>query len=264
MLGVIDSGLGGLSVYQRIRQRLPQEEIIYLADQANSPLGVRPSGELAGFFQRYVDRLQDFGVDAIAMGSNTLCAISREHGWPSSGVPIIDMIQPTARAVVGLGKKRIGVIATLATARSGVYGAAIRELSPHAEIREVAASELVGFVEAGLIRDDKVMGSLKTAKSKFSDPIEVLVLGCTHFTWLDRAIAEVFGSGVELLDPADVVASEVAASLPASHEGVPEKRGATRFMTTGDAQLFARNIVSLIGPLRDKDTVIKAAGISLD
>jgi glutamate racemase len=263
VLGILDSGLGGLTVLQSIRKVLPAEDIIYFADQHNSPLGTRPSAELARLFQCYVDRLQEMGVDGIAMGSNTLCAVARDHGWPAKSVPIIDMIEPTARTVAALGKKRVGVLATEATVKSGVYGDAIRDTLPGANVQEVAASELVGYVEQGIIEGAQVQGSLRAAFSKFPDEIDLLVLGCTHFPWLHRSIREVFTGEVELLDPADPVAREVVTSRAARHGGRQTSSGTTRFMTTGDAKSFERNIEKLLGPLHESDVVVQVEPVGV-
>jgi glutamate racemase len=263
VLGVLDSGVGGLTVLQRIREKMPGESLVYFADQANSPLGVRPAAELSLFFRSYVARLQDMDVDGIAMGSNTLCAIARDHGWPASSVPIIDMIEPTARAVAATGKKKVGVLATSATVRSGVYGAAIRTALAGADVQEVAASELVEYVEQGLKEGEGVTESLRAAFSRFSDPIDLLVLGCTHFPWIQDAIRAVFGREVELLDPAHAVAREVAL-----HRGEPicserSAPGLIRFMTTGDVRKFEQNIKMLIGPLRKGDVVVQAEAVCI-
>lgn len=263
VFGVIDSGLGGLTVLQRIREKVPRENLVYFADQANSPLGVRTSAELSLFFSVLCCPTSNMDVDGIAMGSNTLCAIARDHGWPSSSVPIIDMIEPTARAVAATEKKKIGVLATSATVRSGVYGSAIRTALPGANVQEVAASELVEYVENGLNEAESITESLRAAFAKFIDPIDLLVLGCTHFPWLQDSILDVFGRKVELLDPAHAVACEVALHCTEPIGSERSDPGVTRFMTTGDVRVFEKNIKALIGPLREGDEVVQAEPVCI-
>ncbi len=173
------------------------------------------------------------------------------------------MIQPTASAVAETGKRNVGVIATGATVRSGVYGQAIREAFPAAIVQEVAASELVDLVEAGFTQGGKVLSSLRRVLATFSAPIDLLVLGCTHFTWLDQAIAEVFGPEVMLLDPADIVSGKVTAIRGPAVESVATTRGITRFMTTGDVAPFKQNIESLMGPLHTNDTVVQTHKVDI-
>lgn len=259
MLGILDSGLGGLTVLQRVRAHFPEEDLVYFADQANSPLGIRASTELTRLFQHYVDELHDLGVEGIVMGSNTLCAIAREHGWPSATVPIVDLIEPVAHAVAASGTRNVGVLATSATVQSGVYGNVIHAAMPGVNVQEVAASDLVSLVEAGCIGGEPVIASLRDAKEKFGNRIDLLVLGCTHFSWLHDAISEVFGADVSLLDPADSVIHEIKAvreKLPGGKQRESNRQGSTRFMTTGDAYFFERCIEKLIGPLDIGATVI--------
>lgn len=258
MLGILDSGVGGLTVLQAFRRQFPQEDFFYFADQANSPLGTRPAPVLAQLFQQYVDRLQAAGVAGIAMGSNTLCAISREHGWPAAQVPIIDMIAPAVQAVIASGAQNIGVLATQATVVSGVYGNAIRYALPQARVQEVAASELVPCVEAGSVAGKEVEAILTRAQAEFAGELDLLVLGCTHFPWLNNTLSHVFGLTVQLVDPALAMVSQTIALM--QNEGA---NGKVIFQTTGDPYLFRQQIECLIGPLNKWDTVTQAEAVTL-
>ncbi|MBD5606605.1 MAG: aspartate/glutamate racemase family protein, partial [Candidatus Eremiobacteraeota bacterium] len=108
----------------RVRALLPHEDIVFLADQAHVPYGDRRADDLEALLARNVAYLAEAGVDAIVMGCNTTCAVAAERGWPDAGRPILDLIAAAADAVADSGARRVGVLATTATARSGAYGAA--------------------------------------------------------------------------------------------------------------------------------------------
>ncbi|MDQ2857741.1 MAG: aspartate/glutamate racemase family protein, partial [Candidatus Eremiobacteraeota bacterium] len=106
---------------RNVRRRLPLEDIVYLADQAHVPYGERSEDELARLLASNVGFLEHAGAGAIVMGCNTSCAVAAKRGWPPASVPIFDLIVAAAGAVRACGARRVGVIATTATARSGAY-----------------------------------------------------------------------------------------------------------------------------------------------
>ncbi|MBD5654764.1 MAG: aspartate/glutamate racemase family protein, partial [Candidatus Eremiobacteraeota bacterium] len=96
MLGIFDSGLGGLTVLRHVRARLPNEDIVYLADQAHVPYGDRNEDDLVQLLAHNVAILESDGVDVIVMGCNTTCAVAAVRGWPAARVPILDLIAAAA------------------------------------------------------------------------------------------------------------------------------------------------------------------------
>ena len=108
MIGLFDSGLGGLTVIKRIRERLPHADIVFFADQANVPYGDRDAEELHGLLAANLARLDDFGADAIVMACNTSCAIAERYGWPSTRAPVLDLIDSAATAAQRAGIPPVG------------------------------------------------------------------------------------------------------------------------------------------------------------
>jgi glutamate racemase len=242
ILGIFDSGLGGLTVVRRVRALLPHVDIVFLADQAHVPYGDRTADDLAGLLAQNVAYLTAAGADAIVMGCNTTCAVAAERGWPDAGMPILDLIDAAAEAVVVSGARRVGVLATAATTRSGAYGNAIRARDPATYVEELAAPRLVPLVEAGTLSGPLARDAVADAVAGFSS-IDALVLACTHYPLLDDEFAAVLGANVVRIDPA-VAQAERAAAFVRNHGG-DTGTGRTRYVTTGALAPFERALGSL-------------------
>ncbi|MDQ6826647.1 MAG: glutamate racemase [Candidatus Eremiobacteraeota bacterium] len=259
MLGLFDSGLGGLTVVRRVRDLLPSEDLLFFADQAHVPYGDRDPHELAGLLEQNVRWLNRCGASAIVMACNTSCAIASQFGWPRSAIPILDLIDSAARAAKELDYDRIGVIATSATVRSGGYGKAIRRLNPEATVEEVAAPELVPLVEAGEIGGERARRAVARACEKFSSSIQALILACTHYPVLDRHFADALGERVVRIDPA-VVQARRAVDLVRTTRRQDGGMGNVRYVTNGDLQAFRSSVMALMGELApDVESVATAA-----
>jgi glutamate racemase len=249
MLGIFDSGLGGLTVLRHVREQLPDEDLVYFADQAHVPYGDRSVEELRAYLADAVTYLEKQGVDAIVMGCNTSCAVAAQFGYPPAKAPILDLIEAAARNVVESGAARVGVLATAATVRSGAYGNAIRRLAPHVVVEEVAAPALVPLVEAGKRRGTEVRAAVAEACGRFRESLDVIVLACTHYPLLDEEFAAVLGGGVRRIDPSFAQAKRAVAFV----RGNPGKKGAgrTRYSTSGDLAAFRANVAAIVGSSED-------------
>jgi glutamate racemase len=253
MLGIFDSGLGGLTVLRHLRARLPGEDVVYFADQAHVPYGDRDDADLARLLEANVASLRAAGADAIVMGCNTSCAVAARRGWPEAGIPILDIIAAAADATAASGARRIGVVATTATARSGAYGSALRARDATLDVQEVGAPELVPLVEAGTTSGPVALAAVREALAAFVRPLDAVVLACTHYPLLDDAFAEVLGPGVLRVDPA-LAQAERAAALVRARAFAPG-RGRTRYLTTGALAPFRRALERIVGPLGPHDEV---------
>jgi glutamate racemase len=260
VIGIFDSGLGGLTVLRRVRAELPAEPLLYFADQAHVPYGDRSEADLQGLLRRNVAYLEAQGADFIVMGCNTSCAVGRRYGWPPAGVPILDLIDAAAEAVAAAGARRVGVIATSATANSGEYGAAIRARVPGAEVQEVGAPELVPLVEAGKVTGPAARDAVHRACAPFARPLDMLVLACTHFPLLDEHFESAFGPGLPRLDPAVAQAARAIAFARGRAprlELSPLPPARTRFVTNGALPAFAAAVRRIVGPLQETEQTEK-------
>lgn len=237
MIGVFDSGLGGLTILRRLRARMPTYDFLYLADQAHVPYGDRTADELERFLRDNVAYLNAAAVDAIVVGCNTSCGVAADRGWPPSDAPILDLIESAAVAVERSGARRVGVLATTATVRSRAYTRAIRRRVADATVEEVAAPALVPLVEAG-VRGPQALAAVRAACEPFSAQMDALVLACTHFPLLESSFAQLYGDRVRRIDPA-VTHAELAEAL-VRECGFAPGSGKTRYVTTGnDPAAFA-------------------------
>lgn len=245
MIGLFDSGLGGLTVLARLRERLPSADLIFFADQANVPYGDRTHGELLQILRANLARFDQYGVDAIVMACNTSCAIAERYGWPSSRAPVLDLIESAAIAVERGGYLRVGVVATAATVGAGSYGRTLRARIGGIDVVEVPAPALVPLVEAGLTSGDEARNAVTEVCGHLPLDLDALVYGCTHYPVLEAHFKSILGSEVALIDPAIVQAQRAAELLGNRARG----SGETVYVTSGDDALFRAGVARILGCL---------------
>jgi glutamate racemase len=242
VIGLFDSGLGGLTVLARLRERLPSADMIFFADQANVPYGDRTHGELLQLLRANLARFDEYGVDAIVMACNTSCAIAERYGWPNSRAPLLDLIDSAAIAVERGGFTRVGVVATAATVGAGSYGRTLRKRIGGIDVVEVPAPALVPLVEAGETEGERPRAAVAEVCTHLPLDLDALVYGCTHYPVLESHFRAALGDGVALVDPAIVQAERAAELIGARANGT----GATTYVTSGDDEAFARSVARLM------------------
>jgi len=249
-IGVFDSGLGGLSVVRELRRRLPGEDLLYFADCAYCPYGIRSPEEIRERSELVVRRLIDGGAKAVVVACNTASAMAISHlreVFPD--MPMIGL-EPAVKPAVAM--TRSGKVGVLATPRT-VTGARLRWLiETHAggiEVHRVAATGLVELVEAGVLRGDQVTAALRPLLDPMLEVgVDVVVLGCTHYPFLRDAIQEYAGRDVRVIDSGEAIARRVDDVL--SRSGL--KRGASAggsftFATSGDLAIVEPVVAQLLG-----------------
>jgi glutamate racemase len=244
-IGVFDSGVGGLTVLEELRRRLPDEPTIYLGDNARTPYGPRPGEEVERFTAECVAWLLDQDVKLLVLACNTATARALPLVREQADVPVVGVVRPGAVAAAAATRSgHIGVVATVGTVDSGAYLAAIGEADPRIVARQQPAPDLVPLVERGVldgpVADGAVRGYLATLLE--SDPaIDTLLLGCTHYPLLRPVIERVVGPGVAVVDSAFTTAIAVEDLLDALHARTPETDAGpagNRVVTTGDVGTF--------------------------
>ncbi len=242
MIGLFDSGLGGLTVLRRLRERLPQADVIYYADQANVPYGDKSSDELQGLLRANIAWLDEQGADAIVMACNTSCSIASLHGWPPSRARIFDLIEAAAEAIAEQRYERIAVVATAATVRAGAYGRAVAAKSASAQVFEIAAPALVPLIEAAQTQSEVMEAAVSAVCAQLPAELDALVYGCTHYPLVDDLFARHVGEEVARVDPAVAQAERVYRA--AQNAEFANGSGATRYVTTGEPGSFFRSASS--------------------
>jgi glutamate racemase len=245
MIGLFDSGLGGLTVVARIRERLPHADIVFFADRANVPYGDRQPDDLYELLASNLARLDRFTVDAIVMACNTSCAIAERYGWPATRAPVLDLIDSAATAAQRAGHRRLGVVATAATVAAGSYGRTLRAAIPGAEVWEVAAPALVPMIEAGDVGSARARNEVAAACRSLPPDLDAVIYGCTHYPVMGAHFAAVLGADMSLIDPAVMQADRTAALL--SDREFPDENGTIRYVASGDPLAFAAGIARITG-----------------
>lgn len=236
MLGLYDSGLGGLTVLAALRRAGIDQDVVYFADQAHVPYGDKTDSEIHGYLEENLVLLAGLGVDAVVTACNTSCAIAQRLSWPPAPFPVLDLIATAAAAFAGTPHRRVGVIATAATIRSGAYGRAIRAVAPHVEVVELAAPALVPLVESGAAESEAARDAVAAVVAALPPDLDALVYGCTHYPLLGRWFAAALPPRVVRIDPADAQAAATARLVV--DLGLTPGRMRTTYYTNGDAAAF--------------------------
>lgn len=210
-IGVFDSGIGGLTVVHALTRRLPHENIVYFGDTARVPYGPKSPQVVREYAAQDVDFLLSKNVKMVVIACNTVSSVALDVVQKHAKMPVVGVILPGAMAAVkASGKKRIGVIGTRATVNSSAYTNALRQLDHDVEVFEQECPLFVPLAEEGWI-DHKVTDAV--AKEYLfplrQHRIDTLILGCTHYPILKRAIASALDERVGLIDSGEAAAQEV-------------------------------------------------------
>ena len=215
LIGVFDSGVGGLTVVAALRRRLPRASIVYLGDTARLPYGTKSRRTVLRYSQANVDFLERRGVDALVVACNTASAMAL--GDLAVGTPHWGVLAPGAAAAVAAADRHVGVIATESTVRSGAYERAIRRLDAGLRVSQRACPLLVPLVEEGWEEDEiteRVVA--RYLEPLLAERIDTLLLGCTHYPMLRGVLERVCGPEVALVDSAESTGALVERELRAA------------------------------------------------
>ena len=208
-IGMFDSGFGGLTVARALIDLLPAEHLVYIGDTGRYPYGPRPQHEVRQFARELAWSLvNDHDVKAVVVACNTASAAALDVLKAELPVPVIDVVEPGARALVlATHTGEVGVIGTVGTITSGAYDRAIAATGAHVHLTSAACPGFVEFVERGqtsgpevTILAERLLAPVKEAG------VDSLLLGCTHYPYLARVISEVMGPEVTLVSSADETA----------------------------------------------------------
>jgi glutamate racemase len=236
VLGLYDSGLGGLTVLAAMRAAGIDADVVYFADQAHLPYGDKSDATLHGFLQQNLALLAELQVDAVVTACNTTCAVAERLGWPPTPFPVLDLIANAGAAFADTAYRRIAVVATVATIRSGAYGRAIRAAAPGIEVVEVAAPALVPLVESGAAETLEARSAVEAVVAGLPAEIDAIVYGCSHYPLLDQWFSRALPEGVVRIDPA--VAQAAAAQRLIAARAFPSGSSTTTYYTNGDPTTF--------------------------
>lgn len=248
-IGVFDSGLGGLTAVRSLREILPEENLVYFGDTARVPYGGRARETLLKYARQDVRFLQTFDLKAILIACGTVSTTSLDVLQAENDLPIVGVVEPTCRrALLVTNNKKVGVIATLASIRSGAYEEVLRRLDPAVETYGRPCPLLVPLVENGRVARGDVV--IETVAREYLEPlldagVDTLILGCTHYPLLAEIIADICGPGITLVSAGEESAYELKRLLRARNLRADGRaRGGTEFYVSDTPENF-EDIASL-------------------
>lgn len=258
-IGIFDSGVGGLTVYRALHERLPNERFVYLGDTARVPYGTKSLATVERYAVENSKFLEAHGIKLLVVACNTASALALPAIRKAMRVPVIGVIEPGSRAAVEVARDaNIGVIATEATVNSGAYAKAIAYFRQRGEVIERACPLFVPLAEEGWANSDVARMVAKDYLSDFrSSSIGALVLGCTHYPILAEIIGETVGQEIPLIDSGAATAADVESlleSLALTHDepvSLSQERSLCddldHFYVTDAAERFAKVAERFLG-----------------
>jgi glutamate racemase len=249
LIGIFDSGVGGLSVLRAIRQELPQEDLLFLADQAHVPYGPRPLLEVRGFAETITRYLLSQGAGIVVVACNTASAAALHYlreTFPD--VPFVGMEPAVKPAAESTHTGVVGVLATQATFQGALYASVIERFAQGVTVLQDTCPGLVGAIEAGHLEGAEARRILENAlQPMLAQGIDTVVLGCTHYPFVIPLIQEIVGPQVRVIDPAPAVARQVGRVL--TTRGLPRDggSGSVCYLTTGDPRRLETLLPRLVG-----------------
>ncbi len=255
-IGIIDSGVGGLSIWQEIRRELPHESTIYIADSKNCPYGTKSAEEIYPLASRLVTFLLQQNVKMIVLACNTItvsCLEKLRSNHPH--VPFIGVVPVIKTAVAYTATKTIGVLTTPVTEQSEYQKKLLAEFAQDCQVITVGSDTLVPFVERGELRGEAVTHAVKNVLTPFmAGDCDVVALGCTHFPFLKPIMVEVAGEKMRFFDSGAAVARHVKRTLTNRHIVSKATHSTHALYTTGNRgefhvtlqKLFSRDVLSSI------------------
>ncbi len=224
-IGVFDSGLGGLTTVAELRRLLPQEDIVYFGDTGRVPYGGRSRDTIIKYARQDMAFLRTFDLKAVVIACGTASTTAMDVIEAEQDIPVIGVVEPAARTAARVTRSgKIGLIATQASIRSGMYERRILAENPTAAILPQACPLFVPLVESGRIHPGDIV--IETVVAEYLAPlkaagVDTLLMGCTHYPLLERVIAAFMGEGVTRIN-AGAEGAKAMADLLRARGGLTE------------------------------------------
>lgn len=241
MTGVYDSGIGGLSVWKELVAQMPEQDYVYVADSAHCPYGDKSVDYIIERASSVVRFLTEQGAEAVVVACNTATAAAISYLRSHFSIPFVGMEPAVKPAALASRTGVVGVLATANTFKGTLYRDTVMRYASDIRIVEVVGKGLVEAVERGEVPEELIRRYVGQMKEEGAD---VIVLGCTHFPFLEEAIARAAGPSVRIINPAPAVARQtrrVEESLPHGLSGT----GRREFYSTGSTAVLRRTAMML-------------------
>jgi glutamate racemase len=244
-VGIFDSGVGGLSVAREIRRALPAEDLVYVADTAYCPYGDRDADEVRARSLAVGRHLEAAGAKVVIVACNTASGAALEALRETLRVPVIGLEPAVKTAAARTRNKRIGVLATAGTLRSERFARLVRACADGVEVVAQPCPGLADLIEQGHLEGATLDARIGELTRPLRDAgVDTVVLGCTHYPFVETAIRRALGEGVEILESGPAIARRLAQVLDEGGLRAREGGGSLRVSTTGEPDA--------VGPVVDR------------
>ncbi|MDR0987530.1 MAG: glutamate racemase [Ruminococcus sp.] len=267
-IGVFDSGIGGLTCVGKLIELMPNEDIVYFGDTARIPYGTRSKETVLRYAKQDIAFIKRQGVKIIIAACGTVSSVAVSHkGLADADILFTEVVTPTAQAAVASTRnKRVGVIGTSATIKSGAYAKAIHGMVADIKVFGIACPLLVPLIENGYTERDSVV--TRIIVEQYLNPIkaegvDTLILGCTHYPIIDQIIEDYMGEGVKLISSGKEAANAAYAMLTKANlltdKATP---GTSRYYVSDSTEQFIENAHSYLGEdLNARQSIVELANI---
>lgn len=247
-IGIFDSGLGGLTAVRALRRLMPREDLLYFGDTGRLPYGEKSREQLRRMARQDLDYMASFGVKAVLVACGTLSS-NAEEVLESAPLPVFGVLKAGVGALAQAGGSApAAVLATRASVESGSFARAFRALAPGRELISVPCPALVPLIESGHTGPGDPL--LAEALEEYLAPVRragasALLLGCTHYGLIRRALSARLGEEVALVEASGCAAAELAAFL--ERQGLTGGQGRETFYASGSPESFAAGAEAFLG-----------------
>jgi glutamate racemase len=243
-IAMFDSGVGGLTVLHECLVSLPEEDYVYLGDDARFPYGARTADELRDHVEQVSRFLLERGAKLLVIACNSAASVGQEAARriaAEAGIGVVAVIEPEAEIAAALSQTgKVGVLATPATVRSGAYLRALANQQRALTVTEVEAPDLAAVIQRGFPFDESVVEMVRS----YCEPlkraeVDTVILGCTHYPLVRPMLQRVLGREVRLVTAGHAIAATAERALEEARLGKNgNEEGTYRFLCTGDATAF--------------------------
>lgn len=237
-IGIFDSGVGGLTVLDTLRKKLPHENLIYIGDNKNCPYGDKTREQLLEYTIEICDYFVEQNVKMIVLACNTTsanCLVELQKRYPD--VPIVGVISSTVHYFLSTEKKKVLIIATNATIQSHKYESLIHEYEKDIEVYELPTPKLVPLIESGAYKNG-IHNTLKEYLLSYKDKIESIILGCTHYPIVRDQVKDVLGEGIDYISSSESISDEVSSYILLHNLAKEDGERYIKVYTTGMKEEF--------------------------
>lgn len=253
MIGVYDSGVGGLSVWKELHRLMPEQDYIYVSDGAHCPYGNKPVDYIINRAETITRFFLSEGAEVVVIACNTATAAAVEYLRKRYDIPFVGMEPAIKPAALNSKTGVVGVLATANTFKGSLYNNTLEKFASGVKVIEKVGAGLVEFVESGTTSGEEVEALLhKYVDEMRSQNADSIVLGCTHYPFLEDTIRKITGDSIDIINPAPAVALQTKRIVD-SLQSRKDTKGICKFYSTGDTKIM-RSIVSQIDPTISYDS----------